>query len=206
MAYVLVYIMQLCYFLRDIVFFIALLFVPLGLGFIVSPVGKEKGISLLFGAIGVALWPLGWLMIDALVQLILSPFDTLLAPPAGAKEGFENPLAAYSSGFTLLVILVLVFTKILLIFLWGYFYSAVMIQKVMSGITGMCLKMPGGASIGAAPTTTNIVRSAMGKGGGGAANATRGRGAQQAASRFGGRRTPPAGVGKGSYRGIRPTS
>lgn len=205
MAYLLIYIMQFGYFLRDIAFFIALIFVPLGLGFIVSPVGKEKGISLLFGAIGVALWPLGWLMIDFLVQLILAPFDSLLAPPPGAKAGFANPLAGYTAGFTLLVILVLVFGKIIAIFAFGYFHTALMIQRVMSGITGMVFRSPMGSSaVASVPTTTNVIRGAMG--GGGASRAMAGGRGGIPASRFGGRRTPPAGSlpSSNNFRGTRP--
>jgi len=208
-AYVVYIILQVGYLLRDLAFAAALLLIPLALGFIVSPFGKEKGISMLFGALGIALWPLGWLFVDALVQLILSPLDSAMAAPAGTRNGLGRSLPA-GAGLLTIVLLSLYFFKILIIIFFGYLQSAIFIQKIMGHVSGQAIRMTGGQGGG---RTSQQLANLASAGGGKVAQAARSAGGRRAtpgsgsggSSRFGGRRAAPASNGQKPYRGVRPS-
>ena len=138
-AIIIAILIQFAYFLRDIAFIAALLAAPLAIGFTVSPVGRERGIQLLFGSLGIALWPLGWLFIDALVQLVLAPLDSTLSLPLGANNGLGRALPALGGVLILVVIVVLNF-KLLLVVAIGYTNAAIFIQRVFSGISGQVFR------------------------------------------------------------------
>jgi|GEM_PF-4458868 len=202
--------LQLGYFLRDVVFFLSLLLVPLALGFVVSPFGKEKGIELLFGSIGIALWPLGWLFIDAIVLLALSPLDNLLTAPFSATAGIGVGLLVGGTGLSKLVTFAFYALLLTLVVMAGYVQMAIFIQKIMSGISGMVLRF--GVRNGGNPASaiTNAGRNVItaARTAGGDATAAAGAVSTAAVSRFGGRRASPAGaasaVASSAVRGNRP--
>jgi len=173
-------ILKFFYLIHDFVFYSAILISPLAFGLVGSSFfDTRRGIQFIFTVLGVAIWPLCWLFVDAIVLMALKPLD----PSIGGSTIIQNDAKFYAAyaldgtgGMMTTLVLMAVITAMIF---FGYIMSIRLAHWVFGSIGGGIIEMAGNMVRGAAATARNV---ALAKMTGGASLAAGGAGAAAGSS------------------------
>lgn len=125
---------------RDVIFYAACCLLPLAFGLIGGGFDRQKGVNLFFMVVSVASWPLAWLLVDAIVFLLLKPYD----PNIGSsfiKNAEVLPALTIGAGIGGIVIVCFLYVKIALVILVGYMASVRICHIIFGGIGSGLMSM-----------------------------------------------------------------